>query len=106
MALRWNGGNEGHHKDGVRDGGYRLANGIDRVLTLNILFVALSILGNEFVCRRDRRGWWVWLLADVLAAVFFLIEREWWTVLLYVYFCWAFVRALGEWRRQERVASR
>ena len=76
------------------------------MLTLNISFVVLSILGNEFIRRRIRRGWWLWLAADILAVTFFTLQHEWWIVLLYVYFGWAAVRALGEWRRQEIAATR
>jgi len=51
---------------------------------LNISFVLLSVLGNEFIRRRDRRGWWLWLPGNLIAVAFFALQREWWTTALYV----------------------
>ena len=69
--------------------------------TLNILFVLLAIVGNEFIRRRDRRGWFLWLPSNVIALVFFSLQRQWWTVALYAYFTVAALLAIGEWRRRE-----
>ncbi|MGH9375493.1 MAG: hypothetical protein ACRD1J_04940 [Terriglobia bacterium] len=33
---------------------------------LNIAFVLLSVAGNEHIRRRDRRGYWLWLPANLL----------------------------------------
>ena len=68
---------------------------------LNISFVLLSVLGNEFIRRRDRRGWWLWLPGNVVAVAFFALQREWWTTALYVYFSCAAVLAIRDWRRKE-----
>lgn len=80
-------------------------NGVSQVLALNITFVVLTIVGNEFIRRRDRRGWWIWLPADLLAIVFFALQREWWTMALYVYFALACLAALRDWRGKERRES-
>ena len=69
---------------------------------LNIIFVILSIIGNEFVRRRDRRGWWAWLPGNLLAVTFFSLRHEWWTALLYGYFSCTSWLALRDWRRLEQ----
>lgn len=69
---------------------------------LNLTFVLLSIVGNEFVRRRDRRGWWIWLPGNLIATLFFSLQREWWTALLYAYFCCTSWLALQDWRRLEQ----
>jgi nicotinamide mononucleotide transporter len=68
---------------------------------LNIAFVLLSVIGNEFIRRRDRRGYWLWLPANLLGLLFFISSAEWWTALLYLYFSVACVLALRHWKRLE-----
>ena len=68
---------------------------------LNIAFVLLSVLGNEFIRRRDRRGWWLWLPGNLIAIAFFALQREWWTTALYAYFSCAAVLAIRDWRRKD-----
>lgn len=72
------------------------------VRALNVIFVLLAILGNEFIRRRDRRGWFLWLPSNVIALVFFGLQRQWWTVALYAYFTVAAMLAIREWRRREQ----
>lgn len=76
------------------------------VLTLlNIAFVLLAIMGNEFIRRRDARGWQFWVPANVLAVLYFAMLHEWWTLALFAYYFVTSIMGLVHWRRDERIAS-
>ena len=69
--------------------------------TLNIAFVALAIVGNEFIRRRDTRGWYFWIASNTLAIIYFYAVREDWTLALFAYYLVASLLGLGRWRREE-----
>jgi len=70
--------------------------------TLNIAFVALAIVGNEFIRRRDTRGWYFWIASNTLAIIYFCAFRQDWTLALFAYYFVASFLGLGRWRREER----
>ena len=69
---------------------------------LNIAFVLLAITGNEFIRRRDTRGWQLWIPANALAVLYFAILHEWWTLALFGYYFITSILGLVHWRRTER----
>ena len=70
--------------------------------TLNIAFVALAIVGNEFIRRRDARGWYFWIASNTLAILYFCAVREDWTLALFAYYLVASFLGLRRWRCEER----
>ena len=69
---------------------------------LNIAFVALAAIGNEFIRRRDARGWYFWIASNTLAIIYFCAVRQDWTLALFVYYFITSFLGLGRWRREER----
>jgi nicotinamide mononucleotide transporter len=70
---------------------------------LNAAFTALSIVGNEFIKRRNRRGYWFWLVGNALGLTLFVVQRQWITAALYVYFTVSCVQGLRFWTKVEAV---
>ena len=73
------------------------------ITTLDVAFTALSIVGNEFIKRRNRHGYWFWLVGNSLGLTAFVLQRQWITALLYVYFTVSCVQGLRHWARAEVV---
>ena len=71
------------------------------ITTLNVAFTTFSIVGNEFIKRRDRRGYWFWLVGNSLGLTAFIMQHQWITALLYVYFTVSCVQGLRHWARAE-----
>ena len=69
---------------------------------LNIAFVAFAIVGNEFIRRRDARGWYFWIASNTLAILYFCAVREDWTLALFAYYLVASFLGLRRWEREER----
>ncbi len=69
---------------------------------LNIAFVLLAIAGNEFIRRRDARGWRFWIPANIFAVLYFAMLHEWWTLALFAYYFVTSILGLVHWRRAER----
>ena len=69
---------------------------------LNIAFVLLAIAGNEFIRRRDARGWRFWIPANILAVLYFAMLHEWWTLALFGYYLISSILGLDHWRRNEK----
>jgi nicotinamide mononucleotide transporter len=69
---------------------------------LNIAFVLLAIAGNEFIRRRDARGWRFWIPANILAVLYFGLLHEWWTLALFGYYLISSILGLVHWRRNEK----
>lgn len=72
---------------------------------LDVAFTALSVVGNEFIKRRDRRGYWFWLCGNVLGLALFLLQRQWITATLYVYFTISCIQGLARWRQLEAASD-
>lgn len=68
---------------------------------LNIAFVALAVVGNECIRRRDTRGWYFWMASNTLAIIYFCVVRQDWTLALFIYYFVASFLGLGRWRREE-----
>ena len=73
------------------------------ITALDVAFTALSIVGNEFIKRRNRRGYWFWLIGNSLGLTAFVLQHQWITALLYVYFTVSCVQGLRHWARAEVV---
>lgn len=73
------------------------------ITALDIAFTTLSIVGNEFIKRRNRRGYWFWLVGNSLGLALFVMQHQWITALLYVYFTVSCVQGLRHWARAEVV---
>ena len=71
------------------------------ITTLNVAFTTFSIVGNEFIKRRNRRGYWFWLVGNSLGLTAFIMQHQWITALLYVYFTVSCVQGLRHWARAE-----
>lgn len=78
---------------------------LSAITLLNIAFVLLAIVGNEFIRRRDARGWQFWIPANALAVLYFALLREWWTLALFAYYFLTSILGLIHWRRTERRAA-
>ena len=72
---------------------------------MNIAFTSLSILGNEFIKRRNQRGYWFWLAGNGVGITMFAIQHNWLLVALYGYFAISCVQGLAHWNRLERPES-
>ncbi len=75
---------------------------LSTLTVLNIAFVLLAIAGNEFIRRRDARGWRFWIPANALAVLYFALLNEWWTLALFAYYFVTSIMGLVHWRRAER----
>lgn len=69
---------------------------------LNIAFTSLSIVGNEFIKRRDSRGYWFWLIGNGIGVAMFAVQQQWLLVTLYSYFAISCVQGLANWNRMDR----
>ncbi len=69
---------------------------------LNAAFTALAIVGNEFIKRRNRRGYWFWLVGNALGLALFILQQQWITAALYVYFIVSCVQGLWFWSQAEK----
>ena len=72
---------------------------------LNIAFTSLSIVGNEFIKRRNRVGYWFWLVGNVIGGVMFAMQQQWLLVMLYGYFAISCVQGLINWNKLQRLES-
>ena len=72
------------------------------ITALSLAFTTLSVVGNEFIKRRNRGGYWFWLVGNGLGLAMFALLGQWITVALYVYFTASCVQGLVHWRRLER----
>jgi nicotinamide riboside transporter PnuC len=72
------------------------------ITTLDVAFTTLSTVGNEFIKRRNRRGYWFWLVGNSLGLTAFIMQHQC-TALLYVYFTVSCVQGLRHWARAEAV---
>ncbi|MEO8136732.1 MAG: nicotinamide mononucleotide transporter [Betaproteobacteria bacterium] len=72
---------------------------------LEALFVTFSIIGQEFIVRRDRRGFRFFIVGNVIAIVMFLALGRWMSCVLYVYFIVKSVQGSANWRNLEQQAS-
>ena len=72
---------------------------------LNIAFTSLSILGNEFIKRRNSRGYWFWLIGNGIGVAMFAMQQQWLLVTLYGYFAVSCVQGLVNWNRLQRQES-
>lgn len=70
--------------------------------SLNVAFVLLAIAGNEFIRRRDARGWPFWIPANALAVLYFSLLHDWWTLALFAYYFVTSILGLIHWHRTER----
>lgn len=69
---------------------------------LNIAFTSLSILGNEFIKRRNSRGYWFWLIGNGIGVAMFAMHQQWLLVMLYGYFAISCMQGLVNWNRLDR----
>jgi len=72
------------------------------VTALNVALTGLSIVGNAFIKRRNRRGYWFWLLGNALGLTMFMLLGQWITVALYGDFTASCVQGLAHWGRLEQ----
>lgn len=70
---------------------------------LNIAFTALSIVGNEFIKRRNRQGYWFWLIGNSVGIAMFAMQQQWLLVMLYGYFAVSCIQGLVNWNRLDRL---
>lgn len=68
-------------------------------------YVLLSIVGQEFVSRRDWRGFYAWMVSNVFAAWLFFAGGRWLALLLSGYFFYKSAVGLNTWRRLERLEN-
>jgi nicotinamide riboside transporter PnuC len=66
-----------------------------------LIFVGLSVVGQHFISNRDRRGFYFWIMANLMAIVLFVGLQRYPTVVLYTYFLYASSMGLVRWRRAE-----
>lgn len=78
---------------------------LNTLTLLNVTFVLLAIAGNEFIRRRDARGWRFWIPANALAVLYFAVLHEWWTLALFAYYLLTSIMGLIHWRTTERRAA-
>lgn len=69
---------------------------------LEAAFVILSIIGNEFIVRRDRRGFHFWLAGNVIAVVMSISLGRWMSAMLYAYFIVKTIQGSARWRELEQ----
>lgn len=72
-----------------------LANALEAAL------LVLSVAGQEFISKRNSRGFNFWMAGNVCAIVLFSLTGRPMMVLLYVYFFVKCVQGLRNWRRLE-----
>ena len=65
---------------------------------LEFFFVGLSVIGQEFIVRRNRRGFFFFIAGNLVAVVMFSIMGRWMSVLLYLYFIAKSMQAIRHWR--------
>lgn len=74
------------------------------ITVLNISFTAFSVVGNEFIKRRNRHGYWFWLVGNSLGLMTFALLGQWITAALYIYFTTSCVQGLVHWGRLDQQA--
>lgn len=77
------------------------------VSTLNLLeavFVILSIIGQEFIVRRDRRCFQFWIVGNIVGIVLNAVIGHWMSCVLYAYFTVKSVQGNANWQALERAA--
>lgn len=78
---------------------------LNTLTLLNVAFVLLAVAGNEFIRRRNARGWQLWIPANILAVLYFALLHEWWTLALFVYYFVTSIMGFVHWRRAEHLAK-
>ena len=72
--------------------------GVTPVVTaLNVALTGLSIVGNEFIKRRNRRGYWLWLIGNAMGLTMFMLLGQWITAALYGDFTASCVQGVAHW---------
>lgn len=79
--------------------------GVSPVAWAELLYVALSVVGQEFIAKRDWRGFYAWMVSNVCAAVVFIDAQRWMAVLLTGYFLWKSIVGLRTWKRLDESAA-
>lgn len=82
---------------------FALARAGDPLFVVEAFYVLLSIVGQEFVSRRDWRGFYAWMASNVFAAWLFCSSERWLALLLSVYFFYKSFVGLRTWRHLERI---
>ena len=75
--------------------------GLDRRSIAELIFVVLSIIGQEFNSRRKRQGFYYWLAGNVIGCATFVALDRWLMAALYFYFAGKCVEGLWRWGRLE-----
>ena len=70
-----------------------------------MVFTMLSIVGNEYIKRRNKQGYWFWLVANVIGIIMFAGQKQWWLVLLYGYYGISCVQGIRHWARLEKTSQ-
>lgn len=67
-----------------------------------IFFVAMSVIGQQFISSRKSRGFHFWLVGNIVAiGVFFSLGR-YPMMALYCYFAYMSIKGITNWRRLEQ----
>jgi len=72
------------------------------------VILVLSVVGQEFISRRNRHGFYAWLVSNVCGVAVFMLTGRLLMVALYCYFIVKCVQGLHNWKRleeQERDAT-
>lgn len=72
---------------------------------VELIYVALSIVGQEFIARRDRRGFYAWGVSNIFGAIMFIALQRWMALVLAIYFCTKNVQGLRTWKRLEEAGA-
>lgn len=79
---------------------------ITPVNILEAVVLVFSVAGQEFISRRNRRGFILWLVSNVCGIITFSVTGRWIMVALYLYFSVKCFQGLRHWKLLEQEDAR
>lgn len=73
---------------------------------LEAMLLVLSVVGQEFISKRNRRGFLFWTAGNLCAIALFFLSARPLMVILYIYFSVKCIQGLHNWRRLEEGEAR
>ncbi len=91
--------------DTIIDSAWIWLSGLAWTDVAEMLFVGASILGQQFITRRQARGFYVWIFGSVVAVLLFASLGRWMTCGLHLYFIWMSCQGIRNWAALDRTQA-
>jgi len=82
------------------------ANGFSWKEALEGFFLLMVVVGQHYVSKRDKRGFYFWMLSNFIAVFVMAALQRWIMVTLYVYLFYASFAGVVRWSVMERDEER